>query len=125
MSNLGGPDCTIKLDAAQIEQVLINLLKNAVEAALEQQNYGRQEACVRVSWKIVAGQLELIVEDDGPGIASFNNLFVPFYTTKPHGSGIGLVLSRQIAENHGGSLILVNRPAPQNGCSAQLRLPAG
>ncbi|MBK9992229.1 MAG: PAS domain-containing protein [Verrucomicrobia bacterium] len=125
VSNLGGPDCTIKLDAAQIEQVLINLLKNAVDAALEQKNCGRQEACVRVSWKIAAEQFELTVEDDGPGIASFNNLFVPFYTTKPHGSGIGLVLCRQIAENHGGSLILVNRPAPQNGCSAQLRLPAG
>jgi nitrogen fixation/metabolism regulation signal transduction histidine kinase len=120
--NLGGPACTTKFDAAQIEQVLINLLKNAVDAALEQRATGRADASVRTSWKLSNTHLEITVEDDGPGIASFNNLFVPFYTTKPQGSGIGLVLCRQIAENHGGALTLVNRPAPNIGCSAQLRL---
>jgi PAS domain S-box-containing protein len=113
---LEGPALTIPCDAAQVEQVLINLLKNAVEAAQE------TGGGVRLGWKIASRQLEIFVEDDGPGIASASNLFVPFFTTKPEGSGIGLVLCRQIAENHGGSLTLENRTeAP--GCIARLRLP--
>ena len=63
-----------------------------------------------------------MVEDDGPGLANPSNLFVPFFTTKAEGTGIGLVLSRQIAENHGGTLILENR-SPEIGCIATLRLP--
>jgi len=66
--------------------------------------------------------LEITVEDDGPGIANLQNLFVPFFTTKPSGSGIGLVLCRQIAENHNGSLTLENR-SERSGCIARLRLP--
>ncbi len=66
---------------------------------------------------------EVVVEDDGPGVAQATNLFVPFFTTKPDGSGIGLVLCRQIAENHGGTLTLTNR-AEASGCVATLRLPA-
>ncbi len=64
----------------------------------------------------------MAVEDEGPGLGSTANLFVPFFTTKPGGSGIGLVLSRQIAEAHGGTLILQNRAAGR-GCEALLRLP--
>jgi two-component system, NtrC family, nitrogen regulation sensor histidine kinase NtrY len=109
-------------DAAQVEQLAINLLKNAVEAALEQRAAGRAQAGVRVSWRKVAGMLELLIEDDGPGIAQATNLFVPFFTTKAEGSGIGLLLCRQIAENHGGSLSLVNRENA-SGCLATLRLP--
>jgi nitrogen fixation/metabolism regulation signal transduction histidine kinase len=116
-------DLTISCDAAQIEQVLINLLKNGVEAALEQRAAGRADAGVRVSWCKIGGGVELLVEDDGPGIANATNLFVPFFTTKPEGSGVGLVLCRQIAENHGGSLTLTNRPDAA-GCVATLRLPA-
>ena len=113
---IGGPALTVSCDAAQVEQVLINLLKNAVEAAQE------TGGGVRLGWKTAARQLEIFVEDDGPGVASATNLFVPFFTTKPEGSGIGLVLCRQIAENHGGSLTLENRTeAP--GCIARLRLP--
>ena len=125
---LPGPDFTIACDAAQIEQVLINLVKNAVEAALEQRAEGRAAASVRLSWRKSAGattsaaSVELLVEDDGPGIAQTTNLFVPFFTTKPEGSGIGLVLCRQIAENHGGSLTLANRSGG-SGCVATLRLP--
>ncbi len=118
----GGPDLTVPCDAAQIEQLVINLLKNAVEAALEQRGAGRPEAGVRVSWQRVMHCVELQIEDDGPGIAQATNLFVPFFTTKPEGSGIGLVLCRQIAENHGGSLALTNR-TDASGCIATLRLP--
>jgi nitrogen fixation/metabolism regulation signal transduction histidine kinase len=119
----GGPDLTLALDAAQIEQLLINLVKNAVEAALEQRANGRADAGVRVSWQRTGTGVEVRIEDDGPGIAQATNLFVPFFTTKPEGSGIGLVLCRQIAENHGGSLTLENR-TDATGCIATLRLPA-
>lgn len=117
-----GPDLTIPCDAAQIEQTLINLVKNAVDATLEQQAAGQAGAGVRLSWHRNAQAVELLVEDDGPGIAQTANLFVPFFTTKPEGSGIGLVLCRQIAENHGGSLTLANR-CDAAGCVATLRLP--
>ena len=120
---LGGPALTVACDAAQIEQVLINLIKNAVEAALEQRAEGQPDASVRIAWRKSATAVEILVEDDGPGIAQTTNLFVPFFTTKPEGSGIGLVLCRQIAENHGGGLSLANRPG-DTGCLATLRLPA-
>lgn len=120
---LGGPNLTFPCDAAQIEQVLINLLKNAVEAALEQRANGHPEAAVRLQWRKATSTLDILIEDDGPGIAQATNLFVPFFTTKPEGSGIGLVLCRQIAENHGGSLTLAPRPSGQ-GALATLRLPA-
>lgn len=118
-----GPEVTLLCDAAQIEQVLINLLKNAAEAALEQRAAGRTDATVRVTWTKRASAVEISIEDDGPGVANPTNLFVPFFTTKPAGSGIGLVLCRQIAENHSGSLALVNR-GDATGCVATLRLPA-
>lgn len=117
-----GPDVTVQVDAAQLEQVIINLLKNAVEAAPDEDQTGTPTCCVQVSWKVGAAALEIVVQDDGPGIANSQNLFVPFFTTKPSGSGIGLVLCRQIAENHGGSLALENR-TDATGCLARLRLP--
>ena len=123
VQNLGGAALTLACDAAQIEQVLINLLKNAVEAALDQRAAGRAEAGVRLAWAKRAGAIEITIDDDGSGVANATNLFVPFFTTKPEGSGIGLVLCRQIAENHGGSLTLVNRD-DSGGCVATLRLPA-
>ncbi|MES2697605.1 MAG: ATP-binding protein [Verrucomicrobiota bacterium] len=120
---LGGPNLTFACDAAQIEQVLINLIKNAVEAAIEQRANGHPAAGVRLQWRKSASSLEVLIEDDGPGIAQATNLFVPFFTTKPEGSGIGLVLCRQIAENHGGNLSLANR-TDASGSLATLRLPA-
>jgi nitrogen fixation/metabolism regulation signal transduction histidine kinase len=120
-----GPAITLSCDAAQIEQALINLLKNAIDATLEAHppETAASPAGVRLSWKKLPRQVEIIIEDDGPGIANSGNLFVPFFTTKPAGSGIGLVLSRQIVENHGGTLTLESRSAPP-GCIARLRLPA-
>jgi signal transduction histidine kinase len=79
---------------------------------------------VRIRWSRQNGSVALMVEDDGPGLASSANLFVPFFTTKPQGSGIGLVLCRQIAEAHGGSLALENRESGR-GCIATLRLELG
>jgi signal transduction histidine kinase len=77
---------------------------------------------VKVGWTKNAAHLEVWIQDEGPGLSNTGNLFVPFFTTKPGGSGIGLVLGRQIAEGHGGSLTLENR-RPGPGCDARLRLP--
>jgi two-component system, NtrC family, nitrogen regulation sensor histidine kinase NtrY len=112
-----GPDITIDADADQLEQLLINLMRNAADACLEVGAGG-----VSVGWRRTRGGLEIAVEDEGPGLANTSNLFVPFFTTKPGGSGIGLVLCRQIAEGHGGSLTLENRKDTR-GCKARLTLP--
>jgi len=111
-----GPDLAVRADPDQLEQLFINLLRNAVDAALE------TGGGVSVDWTRRADQLEVCIRDEGPGLSNTSNLFVPFFTTKPTGSGIGLVLSRQIAEAHGGSLTLENRK-DRAGCEARLRLP--
>ncbi len=111
-----GPDVEIQADGDQLDQLLINLVDNAVDAALE------TGGTVEVAWRKGRGFLEVTVKDEGPGLSDTGNLFVPFFTTKPEGSGIGLALSRQIAEAHGGSLQLVNRGEDQ-GAEARLRLP--
>lgn len=109
-------DVTIKADADQLEQALINLVRNAVDATLEA---GGEEVSIR--WRTRGGSVHVLVEDQGPGLSDTGNLFVPFYTTKQGGSGIGLVLSRQIAEGHGGSLELENRE--EGGARARMILP--
>lgn len=111
-----GPPITLLADATQLEQALINLIRNGVEAAHE------LSGGVRLTWRAVRGAIEILVEDDGPGLPATANLFVPFFSTKPGGSGIGLVLTRQIAEGHGGSLTLEDRK-DRTGVCARLRIP--
>jgi nitrogen fixation/metabolism regulation signal transduction histidine kinase len=111
-----GPPSVILADGDLLDQLLINLVRNAVDASLE------TKGTVKVGWSRTQSIIDIIVEDEGPGLPSSANLFVPFFTTKKNGSGIGLVLSRQIAEAHGGSILLENRKE-QAGCRARLRLP--
>jgi len=112
-----GPSIRIRADADQLEQLLINLLRNAIDASQE------KNGSIHVRWGVSGGPLQLLVEDEGPGLPQTANLFVPFFTTKAGGSGIGLVLSRQIAEAHGGTLDVENRDDGP-GCRAKLTLPA-
>jgi len=111
-----GPPIHVRADADQLEQLLINLVRNAADAALE------TGGGVEVSWRQNGATAEILVADEGPGLVDSANLFVPFFTTKPQGSGIGLVLSRQIAEAHSGTLTLRNAVGGR-GCNALLRLP--
>lgn len=121
-------------DLGQFEQMLINLLRNAAEAVLGQPATGEApnapenaavsepDAQVTVTWKLIERDVILTIADNGPGLMNPSNVFVPFYTTKPQGSGIGLVLSRQIAEAHGGTIEVANRRG-QRGCEVKITLP--
>jgi two-component system nitrogen regulation sensor histidine kinase NtrY len=117
---IAGPEVTIKADRGQLDQLLINIITNAVEASLETKPDGSGE--VQIGWRIDGTHLYVWIDDDGPGFDEARDVFVPFFTTKAKGSGIGLALSRQIAEAHGGYLTLENL-ASENGCRACLWLP--
>ncbi|MGH9515650.1 MAG: sensor histidine kinase [Terriglobales bacterium] len=128
---LPGPEINLMADPDQLEQMLINLLRNAADAVLESAEAGESsngskrlvnEPKIELTWKLNGRDFILTIDDNGPGLMNPSNVFVPFYTTKPSGSGIGLVLSRQIAEAHGGSLELSNR-SEQRGCRVTVTLP--
>jgi signal transduction histidine kinase len=112
-----GPPVTLHADPDQLEQMFINLLANAVDATL-----ANNENRVQVTWRIVDSSAAITIEDTGLGIANTDNLFVPFYTTKPKGSGVGLALAQQIARAHGGEIRLLNRETA-NGARATISLP--
>jgi len=113
---LGGPPVVVPGDSDQLDQLLINLVTNAVDAAAE------THGGVRIAWSVTGATAVVVIDDDGHGVADTANLFVPFFTTKPAGSGIGLVLARQIAEAHGGSLVVRNRTSAR-GAEAVITLP--
>jgi len=113
---IAGPEVNLTADADQLEQVLINLVKNATEACAE------TDGKVQIGWTLPDRFVEITVEDEGPGVNDTTNLFVPFFTTKPDGTGIGLVLSRQIVEAHRGELSLTSEPG-RPGAIARVRLP--
>jgi len=120
-------DVEVRADPDQMEQLLINLVKNAVEAVISAREEGgavsrNGHAAVMLSARKLEDAVSILVEDSGLGLTNTANLFVPFYTTKRDGSGVGLALVRQIAEAHGGTVSLRNREdAP--GCVAEVRLP--
>jgi two-component system, NtrC family, nitrogen regulation sensor histidine kinase NtrY len=126
-----GPETDFLADPDQLEQMLINLVRNAADAVLQAQEIEKRsngskpsdaEQQIVFSWETTAEDVIISIQDKGPGLINPGNAFVPFYTTKPAGSGIGLVLSRQIAEAHGGTLELENRPYRQ-GCIVTVKLP--
>jgi len=114
---------SLLIDADQIEQALINLIRNAVDSALGAAPARGEVPRVELAWQRDADDVLLTITDNGSGIANATNLFVPFYTTKPNGSGIGLVLAQQIAEAHGGTVRLTNLEDALKGCRAEVRLP--
>lgn len=117
----GGQDMLLRVDPDQIQQALINLVRNAAEAALGPDAVSAPN--VGISWQRSAGEVVIAVVDNGPGLTNQGNLFVPFYTTKPDGTGIGLALAQQIAQAHKGSVLLANRTDGPRGCRAELRIP--
>ena len=125
---LPSPDIAINVDPDQLEQAMINLTKNATEAVLAKYSPDALPAigggpAVSVSWTVSGNDMELWIRDRGVGLLDASNLFVPFYTTKETGTGIGLVLCRQIIEAHGGRLMIRNR-VDAAGCEVQIRIPA-
>ncbi len=111
-------DISLTIDPIQFEQVLINLLKNAIESM----SLSNPDGSIHIHWKELDFLCRITISDQGEGISNPGNLFIPFYSTKSNGSGIGLVLCRQIIEAHNGHLSIVNRK-DRPGCNAILEVP--
>ena len=120
--DLGGPSITVQADADQLQQALINLIRNATEAAIGPDTRNGLEPRVEIGWECDGSDVVVAIRDNGPGLLNEANLFVPFYTTKPEGTGIGLALAKQIAESHLGSVRLQNR-IDGAGCVVEFRIP--
>jgi len=118
-----GANLMLLADPDQIQQALINLVRNAAEASLSPDAPNGGSPAVEIEWKHEGSEVIIVILDNGPGLTNASNLFVPFYTTKPSGTGIGLVLAQQIAQAHRGGIELQNRTDAPTGCRAQLRLP--
>jgi nitrogen fixation/metabolism regulation signal transduction histidine kinase len=123
VTTAGGSDLTLLADPDQIQQALINLVRNAAEASLSPDSANGRSPSVEIVWRREGAEAAIAIIDNGPGLTNASNLFVPFYTTKPSGTGIGLVLAQQIAQAHRGSVELRNRTDGATGCRAELRLP--
>ncbi|MBZ5522051.1 MAG: PAS domain-containing sensor histidine kinase [Acidobacteriia bacterium] len=119
---IAGPQVCVHVDPDQLEQALINLVKNAADSVLLVSQSNIAPDAVTLSWTVRSKDLEIFIRDEGTGLSETENLFVPFYTTKQSGSGIGLLLSRQIIEAHQGTLVLKNR-VDRSGCEVQVKLP--
>ena len=117
-----GPDLQVQIDPDQLEQALINLIRNAADAVLSKETTDFSPEAVTIAWQGTGQDLRIWIRDEGIGLIETENLFVPFYTTKESGSGIGLALSRQIIEGHNGSLTLRNR-GHGSGCEVEIILP--
>jgi nitrogen fixation/metabolism regulation signal transduction histidine kinase len=131
----GTLNVSLLADPDQLTQALINLVRNAAEASLSPDAAAMraatngnpvtpeaQQPSVEITWEMDHNAIVISILDNGPGLTNADNLFVPFYTTKPGGTGIGLVLAQQIALAHAGSVQLFNRTGTL-GCNACLRLP--
>jgi nitrogen fixation/metabolism regulation signal transduction histidine kinase len=123
VSIAGTSDITLHADPDQLQQALINLVRNAAEAALSSDAENDDSPSVEIGWRREGSEVAIAVVDNGHGLTNPGNLFVPFYTTKPTGTGIGLVLAQQIAQAHHGTVELRNRTDGISGCRAELRLP--
>ncbi|MCA9759865.1 MAG: ATP-binding protein, partial [Candidatus Eisenbacteria bacterium] len=116
---LSGPtDALLEVDAARLEQVLLNLVRNGIEAS-------PPRGAVSLVWERRNGEhpFRFVVEDDGPGLSAeaIRRAFEPFFTTKGNGTGLGLYLSHAIVEQHHGRLLLGN--CPGRGASIAVELP--
>jgi len=118
----GGPAIRVNMDPDQMQQAFINLVKNAADAVLIVPHAQPLQGSVVISWGASGTDLEVLIRDRGVGLQATENLFVPFYTTKQTGAGIGLIFCRQIVENHGGQLAIRNR-TDADGCEVILRIP--
>jgi nitrogen fixation/metabolism regulation signal transduction histidine kinase len=110
-------EITLQVDPVQMKQVLINVFKNADEAMSD------SAGVIAIDWTMRNQRLVIKITDEGSGIANPDNLFVPLYTTKEHGSGLGLVLCRQVVEAHDGNFTISNR-ADARGCEVMIELPS-
>ncbi|WP_425457438.1 sensor histidine kinase [Bacillus marasmi] len=104
--NSKGETASLFIDAKQVKQVLVNLIKNAIEAITENQSNEKGKICINT--EAIEDKAVIWIEDNGIGMKkeTVDNLFVPFYSTKVEGTGLGLTVCKNIIEEHGGNIIV-------------------